>query len=47
MTPLDAKNLARLVATLEDVEHAVDVSRAHIGAGYPDAGSPPTRGWTQ
>ena len=37
MEPLDAKNLTRLIATLEDVERAVDVSRVHIGAGCPDA----------
>ena len=37
MTPLDAKNLARLVATLEDVERAVDVARVHVGSGCPEA----------
>lgn len=37
MTPLDAKNLVRLVATLEDVERAVDVARVHVGSGCPDA----------
>ena len=37
MTPLDPKNLARLISTLENIERAVDVARVHVGSGCPDA----------
>ena len=36
-TPLDSRNLARLIATLEEVDRAVTVAHVHLCSGCPDA----------
>lgn len=33
MIPLNPQRIARLIATLEDIDRAVDVSRVHIRSG--------------
>ena len=37
MTPLDARNLARLISTLEEVHRANNVAELHLAAGCPEA----------
>ena len=37
MTPLDTRNLARLISTLQEIERANTVAELHIAAGCPKA----------